>query len=80
MVFFGSGEGKGEYGATGRGGGRGVVFLLKIPRGGGVSRNGGGGESREGVCGEFEGGCIFFWGPKCPPRTTLTLFNFFRLN
>ena len=48
FYFFCSGRGKGESEAPGGGGG--IGFLLKIPRGGGISRRGRG---REGVCGEL---------------------------
>ena len=74
LMFFCSGEGKGESEAPGSGGGR--FFLLKIPGGGG-----GGGSTRrvrgargwEGVDGEFGGGAkYFFSGPNFPPRFFLT--------
>ena len=43
-----------EGGVRGAGGGRGAsVFLLKVPRGGGLLQEGGGGPGREGVCGEL---------------------------
>ena len=71
FYFFCSGEGKGESGATWGG----VGFLLKIPRGGGVSQEGvGGGEGAgrvsAGDLGNLGGGGAkyFFSGPKCPPR------------
>ena len=69
FLFFCSGEGKGESGATGRG--RGSVSLLKIP-GEGRGLPGGGGRARgSGGCllgiGGGGGQNIFFSGSKCPP-------------
>ena len=54
FIFSPLGEGKGEYGATGRRGGF-EIFFLKIQQGGEFSGGGGRG-GREGVCGEFGGG------------------------
>ena len=66
LFFFGL-EGKGNSGATGRGGGS-VRFLLKIPGEGGLSQKERGGGGREGVCGGSGGAkCICFAGPKFPP-------------
>ena len=67
FYFFGRGRGRGSPGRQGReGGGR---FLLKIPRRGGVSHEGGGGRGPGGVRRELGGGGnIFCSGPKCPPR------------
>ena len=73
FYFFCSGEGKGESGATGRGGCR---FLLKIPGKGGGGLPGGGGEGAGRVSAGHLGGRglnIFFGGPKCPPRESRTL-------
>ena len=54
-TFFCSGEGKGESGATGRGGGQ--FFCLKTTGRGVLPRGaGGGGRGRGGVCREFGGG------------------------
>ena len=65
FIFFCSGEGKGESGATGRGG---VGFLLKIPKeGGGFPRTGGfGGKGAGRVSAENwgGGGVSIFSGPK----------------
>ena len=71
FIFFLLGEGEGRVRGAGRGGGGGR-FLLKIPRGGGVSGGGGGrGAGRVsavswGIWGEG-GAKYFFSGPKCPP-------------
>ena len=68
LFFSARGRGRGEYGATGRGG---VGFLLKIPRRGGASPGGeGGGEGAGRVsAGNFGGGGAksFSSGPKFPP-------------
>ena len=69
FYFFCLGEGKGESGATGRGGGS--VFLLKIPEGGGASPTRGGG--RDGVgrvfAGNWGGGAkYFFFGAEMPAK------------
>ena len=55
FIFICSGVGKGESGATGRGG---VQFFIESPRkgGGGLSHEGRGGGGREGVCRELGGG------------------------
>ena len=65
--MFGSGEGKGESGATRR---VEVGFLLKSQEGGGVPRRGGGGRGAGSVsAGNLGGGSkYFFSGPKFPPR------------
>ena len=75
FIFLGLGEGKGEFGATRREGGR---FLISNHGGGSPRRGWEGGEGgREGVCREFggmggEGGLnIFVSGAKCPPRSAL---------
>ena len=71
LIFFCSGERKGESDAPG--GGRGNDFLLKMP-GGGVSRAGAGGRG-EGLGGRLRGivggGANIFSGPKFPPRIKL---------
>ena len=72
FIFFCSGEGKGESGATGREEGR--FFLLKISGGGGVSQEGV--EGREvsgresaGNLGELGGGGLnIFFGAEMPAK------------
>ena len=70
--FFCSGEGKGESGATARGG---SVFLLEI-RGGGVSQGGGGREGPGWCLREFLGGGggggvnIIFFGAEMSTKST----------
>ena len=73
FYFFGSGRGKGESEAPGRGG---AIFIEFRRKGGGFSRRGVGPRGGEGVCGELgnfgEGGAkYFFLGLKCAPRSRL---------
>ena len=66
IFLLGGGEGKGESEAPGRGGGR---FFIENPRRGGVLPRGAGRVS----AGNFAK--YFFWGPKCPPRSSRQRFG-----
>ena len=67
IFFFCSGEGKGEFEATQRGGGAGW-FSIENPRRGGLQGGEGGARGLGGCLREFggRGARYFFGGPKCP--------------
>ena len=60
LIFFCSGEGKGESGATGR---RGVVFFFENPRRGGFPR-----VSEGNFLGGGGGKIFFFFGAEMPAK------------
>ena len=75
--FFSLGEGKGESGATARGG-RSVFIENQKITGGGVSHEGWGARGPRGCLrGIWGGSKYFFSGRKCPP--SLRLFDSLRL-
>ena len=69
-LFFLPRGGEGEVQGDREGGG--VGFLLKIPRGGGVSpREGGGARGLGGCLQRFWGAKIFFFGAETPAKISL---------